>query len=575
MDRSKKSRKNRVGSVDGFSFSANNKSVLRDQKRFNKYHTSALSNDFNPDLDNLRISKVDEFGGEGFVSSGTAPILNPGQKAKVGEVGGFGEDSLPNRQPLNEPQEKKSKKLFKRKEKHEKSHKKRHPFKLGLKIAGVMVLLVVLTAGGLGLKAYLKTRGILKGGSNGAVALNKNVDPTLLKGEGDGRVNVLLLGRGGEGHDGPDLTDTLLIASIDPVAKETALLSIPRDLWVKSSAGGTSKINAVYANAKNKVLNSYTTKNRTDAVKKEAESAGIKAIQDTISNVVGIPLQYYVMVDFTAFKQAVDAVGGVDINVKKQLYDPTVAWENNNNPLIAAVGLQHFDGKKALLYARSRHGSARGDFDRTERQREMILALKDKVLSAGTFTNPLKVNGLINAFGNHVSTDFSLNELMRVYDIVKGIDATKVQSIGLADPPNDFVTTGNVSGQSVVIPKAGTFNYEAIKSYIRNTLKDSFLKSENASVIVLNGTTTTGLATIKSDELKSYGYNVVKVGDAPTKTYTKTVLVDMTKGVKKYTKNYLEKRLGVTAVTSLPDTNIVTDTADFVIIVGSSERASN
>jgi len=408
---------------------------------------------------------------------------------------------------------------------------------------------------------------------DGAVALNKKVDPTLLKGEGDGRVNVLVLGKGGPGHTAPDLTDTLLVASIDPIAKETALLSIPRDLWVRSD-NGQSKINAVYANAKYRVLNNYTLKQQTDTIKQQAEDAGVQAIEKTITNTLGIPLHYYTMVDFEAFREAINAVGGVDVDVKTQLYDPSVAWENNNNPVIAAVGIQHMDGKKALLYARSRNGSARGDFDRTERQREVIVALKSKVLSAGTFANPLKLNGLIDAFGDHVSTDFSLNEMMRVYDIVKQIPSSKIQSLGLADPPNNYVTTDTINGQSVVRPRAGLFDYTEIQSYVRNTLRDSFLKSENAGIAILNGTETTGLATIKSTELKSYGYNVIQVGDAPTGTYTQTILVDLTKGVKKYTKNYLEKRLKVKAVTTLPDTAITPGTADFVIIIGSNESAA-
>jgi hypothetical protein len=165
--------------------------------------------------------------------------------------------------------------------------------------------------------------------------------------------------------------------------------------------------------------------------------------------------------------------------------------------------------------------------------------------------------------------------MMRVYDIVKGVDASKIQSVGLADPPNNFVTTGTVNNQSVVLPRAGQFVYTDIQSYVRNTLRDPYLKSENANIVILNGTQTPGLATIKSTELKSYGYNVTLVADAPTNTYTKTVLIDMTKGVKKYTKNYLEKRLNVKALTTLPDSSIVPGTADFVIILGSNESAAS
>jgi LCP family protein required for cell wall assembly len=564
MDEFNRPKKRFGGSLDGFV----QPNTLRGQK-------PSLPHDVN---DSLRIGKVDDFKVvDGFAPNVQAPILNPAMHNKPAEISEIYESHARDKRAQAEAKPKKHKRgflAFRRKSKEHTKPAKHRGLKIGLKTAGVLTLLVVLTGGGFALKTYLKTRNIFKGTSEGAAALNKEVDPTLLKGEGDGRVNVLLLGKGGPGHTAPDLTDTLLIASIDPIAKETALLSIPRDFWVKSPSGGQSKINAVYANAKSKVLNSYTLKQQTPAVKEQAEAAGVKAIETTISDMLGIPLHYYAMVDFEAFRQAIDAVNGIDVDVKTQLYDPTVAWENGNNPLIAAVGMQHFDGKKALLYARSRHGSARGDFDRTERQREIITALKSKVLSLGTFANPLKINQLLDAFGDHVSTDFSLNEMTRVYDIVKDIPAAKIQSLGLADSPNNFVTTDTVNGQSVVRPRAGLFAYSEIQSFVRNTLRDSFLKSENASIIILNGTTTPGLATLKSTELKSYGYNVTQVADAPTKTYEKTLLIDLSNGTNKYTKNYLEKRLNVTAGNSLPDTNIVSGTADFVIILGSNESAS-
>lgn len=449
-----------------------------------------------------------------------------------------------------------------------KKHKKRSWRKIAFRSAAAMTVIVLLLGGFLFAKGYLKLHKVFKGGGN-AAALDKNVNPFLLKGEGDGRVNILLLGKGGPGHEGPDLTDTLLIASIDPIAKEAALLSVPRDLYVKAPSGGSTKINAIYANAKYAVLN---TNKKSGNVNAQAEKAGIDAIESVVSSTMGIPLHYYVMIDFEAFRKAIDTVGGVDVNAPEQLTDATVAWENNWNPVLAKQGINHFNGKQALLYTRSRHGSSRGDFDRTERQRAVILALKDKVLSAGTYANPLKISQLLDAFGDHVATDLGLNDVSRLYDIGKDIQSSKVQSIGLADPPNDYVTTDNVNGQSVVRPKAGLYDYAAIQSYVRNTLKDSFLKSENASVAVLNGTGTAGLATKKADELKSYGYNVTLIDSAPTTDYTKTVLVDRTNGTKKYTKNYLEKRLGVGATTKLPDTTI-TSTADFVIILGSNEAA--
>ena len=447
------------------------------------------------------------------------------------------------------------------KKEHRKSHKWRTLFK---RVSLVLLALIVIGGGYVGAKAYMKSRKVLKGGGS-AAALQANVDPSRLAGEGDGRINILLLGIGGAGHDGPDLTDTILIASIDPVHHEAALVSVPRDLWVRPAGGSYTKINAVYANAKYAVMNGKKVPNQAAA----AENAGENAIKATIQDTLGIPIHYHVLVDFEAFRKAIDTVGGVDINVKTQLYDPTVAWENNWNPLIAAVGQQHMNGTKALLYVRSRHGSARGDFDRSERQREMIVALEEKVFTLGTFGNPIKVSQLIDAFGNHVQTNFSSSEVMRLYSIGKQIPGTKVSSVGLADPPNDYVTTGMANGQSIVLPKAGIGEYAAIRSYIRNTLKDSYIRDENANIMILNGTNRAGFATTEATELKSYGYNVGVVGDAPTKNYAQTQLVDLRNGKKKYTQHYLESRLGVSATTKLP-AGIDPGTADFVIVLGQS-----
>lgn len=423
-----------------------------------------------------------------------------------------------------------------------------------------LVVLMLVSGGALFGKGYLKLHKVFKGNGATAVALKAHVDPALLKGEGSGRINILLLGKGGPGHDGPDLTDTMLLASVDPVNNTMSLLSVPRDLWV-TTPGGSSKINAVYANAKYKVL----AKNAHD--KEGGEAAGIMAAEQTVGQVLGIPIHYYGMIDFTAFKQAIDTVGGIMIDVPEDLVDPTMAWENHWSSVLAHKGVQNFNGTQALLYARSRHGSARGDFDRTERQRLIITALEQKILTAGTYTNPLKISQLLSAFGDHVSTDMSTNDAGRLVSIMKNVGAGKITSVGLADPPNNYVTTGFYAGQSIVQPVAGIGNYAAIQAYVRNTLRDGYLIKENASIAVLNGTSNANAATAEAALLKSYGYNVGTVGDAGTHTYTTTALVDLTNGVDKYTKHYLEQRLGVTANTKLP-ANIQPGQSQFVIIVG-------
>lgn len=427
-------------------------------------------------------------------------------------------------------------------------------------------IVVFVLVGLLAAKGYLRLNQILKGGG-AAAALETEVDPTKLKGEGDGRVNILLLGRGGEGHDGPDLTDTLLVASIDPVNKKAALISVPRDLWVESKTGD-SKINAVFANAKNKALNK-------NANKETAEKAGIDAIEGTIEDVLGINMHYYAMIDFKGFEKAVGTVGNVTINVPEELRDQTMAWENNGNPVLAKQGVQQMNGRKALMYVRSRHGSARGDFDRSERQRLFIMALKDKVMSSGTYSNPVKISKLMDDFGNHARTDFSMSDLMRLHSITKGIGDKGIESIGLADPPHDYLTTGAYAGQSVVKPKAGPFDYDEIHKYIRTKLPDGYVIKEKAPIIVLNGTSTEGVASQEAEELKTYSYNIKKVDNAPTQDYPKTVIVDLT-GKNKYTKNYLEKRFKTKVTRTLPQGISIPEQErkGFVIIIGSNETVN-
>jgi LCP family protein required for cell wall assembly len=568
MDNFRQPQKRKHASVDGFVPARHAK--RHDLRAFDQYYSPNRSTQQNP-----AIPKIDSFKyPEGFVPNAQPMIPRPGQINPETEVTMAFESKQSVKSNLaaeDMPSPRKRRFGFRKKHDNHHAHSKPHRIKTGLRLTAVAGAFILLVGGGLALRSFLTGRNIFKGGGSSLILNNTNVDPTLLKGEGDGRVNILILGKGGEEQkDGPDLTDTIMIASIDPIAKEAALLSIPRDLWVKSPSGYQSKINQVYADAKSAVLNNYSSKQRNsqEAIDK-AEKAGVEAMKKTVSEAMGVPLHYYAMIDFTGFKKAIDTVGGIEIDVKEPLIDASMAWQNGGKATIADVGLQKFNGTRALMYARSRKGSAGGDFDRAERQRQVILALKDKVLSTGTLANPIKLNQLLSDFGGNVSTDFSVNEILRIYDLAKEISGDKVASVGL----NDHVVGDTINNLSVQVPKAGLFDYTDIQNYVRNIMQDAFLKNEDAKLIILNGTNTAGLATKKSKELQSFGYKVLSVGDAPTKTYTDTILVDMRNGEKKYTLNYLEKRLGVKAVTSLPDQKINATGADFVIILGTQENS--
>lgn len=443
-----------------------------------------------------------------------------------------------------------------------KSGKRRFGWKTFMKMSAIFILIGFSIFGFVFGKAWWNAHKVFKGSGN-ALALSKNVDPYQLKGEGDGRVNVLLLGKGGANHDGGELTDSMMIASVDPINTTATMLSIPRDLWVKPAGLWPMKINAVYTSAKNQAL--YKNPKDTAA----AEKDGIDAAEEIVEKYMGVPIHYYGMVDFMAFRDAVDNLGGVDVTLSEPYSDPSYGDERvKYGALKLASGVNHLDGGMALAYARSRHGDERGDFGRGEHQQKVLMAIKDKALSLGTFSNPAKVSQLMDTFGKRVTTNFSLNDIMRLYELSKKFSNTNVTNVDLAMPGSAVVTTGMIGNQSVVYPTAGVDNYDAVRKFVRTNLKDGYIIKENPSIIVLNGSTKSGAAQKRADELTSYGYNVIQVADATVKNATTTQLIDLSKGQKKYTKRYLEQRLGATSVSTVDGLDLSTYVADFVIVVG-------
>jgi LCP family protein required for cell wall assembly len=430
------------------------------------------------------------------------------------------------------------------------------------------LVIIISISGVLFSQGAFKLHKVFHGGSTTAAALKQNVNPDLLKGEGDGRVNVLLLGRGGGNHDGPDLTDTMILASIDPVNHTQSLLSIPRDLWVKVPNAGSMKINAAWETGEFK----YLGKVNPGSTDPKAIQAGFDLTDQTVESVIGVPISYNVIVDFDAFQQAVTTVGGVTVDVPADLVDGTMAWQNNNSPLLAKAGLDTFNGGQALNYVRSRETTS--DFARSQRQRSVMLALKNKLQTLGTLSNPLKISQLISDFGNNVSTDLSLSNATRLYEITKDISDTSTASIGLADKPNDFVTTSMINGQSIDKPTAGLNDYKAIQSFVHSQLQDGYILKEKAKVMVYNGTAIPGIATATASMLKSYGYNVIGAATTPNTGWTQTTVISLNNNGDKYTQNYLEQRYKVTTATHMPDPAIATNGADFVIIVGSDEATT-
>ncbi len=408
--------------------------------------------------------------------------------------------------------------------------------------------------------AYLKTRQVFQGGGS-AVALRENIDPSRLNGEGDGRVNVLLLGM----DDAARLTDTIIVASIDPIHKEAALVSIPRDLYVDQGDLGSMKINEVFPNTRSRAI-------AESASEQQANIRAYRAVQDIVGEVLGIPMHYYSSIDFDGFRRAIDTVGGVTLTVDEPVYE-VLDLEGRQYVLNVQPGEETFDGLRALAYVRSRKTSPRGDFDRSERQREMLIGLRNEIGSADTYTNPARLNALFNDFADNVQTNFSLEEVARLNEIAREIDPDSIQSIELVgEEPTNFIGSGNISGLSIQLPRAGANNYSEIHSYIRNTLRDGYLRSEDADVLVLNGTGYADLAEQTTEELASFGYTMRDPRPAPNQDVQETILVDLTGGEKKYTKRYLEQRFKTFASTRLPEgVDRAEVSADFVILIGQNE----
>ena len=419
--------------------------------------------------------------------------------------------------------------------------------KLGT-VGGVAILLI---GGFLAYKLYFASRNIIDRDSGGALALQGNIDPSQLNGEGDGRVNILLIGIGGDNHDGGQLADTIIVASIDPFNNEVSMLSVPRDLYVDIPGYyGRHKINDAHAFGEGDGFNEAGY---------PANGPGL--LQKTVEQTLGIPIHYYARVDFDGFEKGVKTVGNITVDVPETICDYKIAWQFGFSCI--EKGKQEFNSKQALFYVRTR-ASARGDFDRGERQRLVMLALQEKVLSLGTFSNPFKISELLDAAGRHIKTNLQLGEMLRVYEIGSQISPDKIVSSGL----DSYVTTGNINGLSVVLPKAGEGDYSEIKRYVRSIFVDGFIKKESASIDLLNGSGVPSILAVKQDELTSYGYNLALVGNAPSSDYSATKIYDLSGGSAPFTKRYLEQRFNTVALGADKLPSGLKSESKFVIIIG-------
>lgn len=228
-----------------------------------------------------------------------------------------------------------------------------------------------------------------------------------LIGEDQSQVNVLLLGYRGSGQDGPFLTDTMILASINPETNKVLLTSIPRDFLWRDDSNSPKKINSAFA---------YGLNGRGDFA-----NAG-EDVRDAVEKLTGLDVPYFFSVDFQGFKKAIDAVGGVDVIVERSFTDSEYPDEGVGYlpTQTFTAGTEHMDGARALVFARSRHGTngEGSDFARSKRQAVVIGALKDKVRSLNLLSNTSTLDKLLDIVSDHLHTNMEPGEILRLEKLI-------------------------------------------------------------------------------------------------------------------------------------------------------------
>jgi hypothetical protein len=235
-------------------------------------------------------------------------------------------------------------------------------------------------------------------------------------------------------------------------------------------------------------------------------------------------------------------------------------------------------GEQALDLARARgdaygsYGFAQSDFERTQNQRMLLVALKGKVMTPGVIANPAKLNSLFSAVGNNVKTDFKLSEVHRLYDLTKKISNNDIKSLSLNSANGKDLLTSYAApdGESALVPAAGADNYSAIQAYIRQITSSNPIVQEGASITVLNGTDINGLATQVATKLRDNQLYVASVADSPLPNQATTTIIDTSGGKRPATAADLTKILGKPISQNTYGLNYNTD---FIIILGADQAA--
>ena len=299
----------------------------------------------------------------------------------------------------------------------------------------------------------------------------------------EGTKNILIAWIGGAGHEWSYLTDSIMLASINNDKKGITLISIPRDLYVAyPKAYGTAwRINALYSIGKSNQL-------------------GIKLLAEKVSEITGQSVDDYIVIDFTGFKYIVNALGWIEVDVPRSLYDKE--YPNNNwgyEIFSVKEWLQTMNGETALKYARSRHSTS--DFDRSERQQLIIKSIKDKSLSLGFLTSPSKINEVLTAIRSHIDTNMTVSEAVDLAIRIKDIETQNITIYNLNNNCNGNICSAwaylytpsreYFAGSSVLIPENASISklsyYEDIRRFSGFIFRFPDIQKERYPISIIAG----------------------------------------------------------------------------------------
>ena len=436
--------------------------------------------------------------------------------------------------------------------------------------------LILLLVGVIGLAGYIGFKFISAGGGIFNGSLFDIIQSQPLKEDSNGRSNFLILGTSEDdpGHGGAYLTDSMMVLSVDQTKKNAYMFSIPRDLYVKYGMA----CNSGYAGKINEYFNCVNDDHNSD----KAEEQRLADTRAFVGDIFGLDIQYGIHVNNTVIKDAVDAVGGIDVDIQGSGDEPGVLdrnfdWRCNYSCYLVKYdnGVHHLDGEHALYLAMARgdiaptYGLGNSNFDREKNQQKIIIALKDKAMTSGTLTNVGKVTGLIDALGNNLRTNIETKEIRTLMRLGSDISSSNIHMISLRDDKEPVVTSGNYNGASVVIPVAGIFEYSDIQAYLKQKLSSDPVVLENASIVVLNGSGVAGAGQNELNTLEAKGFIVSSVGNAPDGAY-KDIEIYTLDATKTATLTALRSFYPNADVKTTSPPLAVDNDASFVVVVGAN-----